>query len=166
MKSLFVKMFEPFLVTFVASLHVLSSSAKLRVSSSWDFATTFAEWTPMFNKLLRSLEDKASTDRRSRLRGVPMQMTHSKSSLDEVATGIAVFDYRNKYLFLVFIDPTISKDEIQDEREIARNTSILKNRMRGAGPGGGRRRAAGKAMKSDGHGSASGTEYEITAAHR
>jgi hypothetical protein len=58
LKALFVKLFEPFLTTFVASLH-----AKETVTSavaSWDFAKAFEGWDKVFDKLLKGLEDKAA----------------------------------------------------------------------------------------------------------
>jgi signal recognition particle receptor subunit alpha len=64
MKTLFIKMFEPFLATFVASLHAMSSgqitSSAGAVPTSWNFAKAFEGWDGMFDKVLRGLEDKAA----------------------------------------------------------------------------------------------------------
>ena len=69
LKTLFIKLFQPFLATFVASLHV-TSSAKLSSSSapaaSWIFHKAFEGWDGVFDKLLRGLEDKAAQVRISR----------------------------------------------------------------------------------------------------
>lgn len=63
LKTLFIKLFQPFLATFVASLHV-ASTAKLSSSAdpsmSWNFTRAFEGWDTVFDKLLRGLEDKAA----------------------------------------------------------------------------------------------------------
>ena len=64
LKTLFVKLFEPFLATFVASLHA-ATSGKLASNSSqaattWNFTKAFDGWDDVFDKLLRGLEDKAA----------------------------------------------------------------------------------------------------------
>lgn len=68
LKTLFVKLFQPFLATFVASLHV-ASAAKLSASSdisTWNFKSALDGWDTVFDKLLRGLEDKAAQVRRLR----------------------------------------------------------------------------------------------------
>jgi carbohydrate-binding DOMON domain-containing protein len=63
-KALFVELFQPFLSSFVASLHAIGS-AKLASSPSgesginWDFAKALADWDKYFDKLLRTFEEKA-----------------------------------------------------------------------------------------------------------
>ncbi|KAJ7787533.1 Longin-like domain-containing protein, partial [Mycena leptocephala] len=71
LKTLFVKMFQPFLA-FVASLHAINSGKAtiVEAASVFSFADAFDGWDKMFDKLLRSLEDKAAQDRKSRLRPV------------------------------------------------------------------------------------------------
>ena len=62
LKTLFIKLFQPFLATFVASLHV-TTSAKLSAPanlSAWNFQTALDGWDAVFDKLLRGLEDKAA----------------------------------------------------------------------------------------------------------
>lgn len=66
MKALFVKLFQPFLATFVASLHA-SSSASLKAAGtgsettlSWDFASAFGKWDGVFDNLLKTIEAKAA----------------------------------------------------------------------------------------------------------
>ena len=64
LKTLFVKLFEPFLTTFVASLHA-ASSGKLasnpgQAVATWNFTKAFDGWDDVFDKLLRGLEDKAA----------------------------------------------------------------------------------------------------------
>jgi signal recognition particle receptor subunit alpha len=65
-KTLFVKLFEPFLATFVASLHALNNDgvtkprAQLGLPTSWNFSTAFEGWDRVFDKVLKSLEDKAT----------------------------------------------------------------------------------------------------------
>lgn len=64
LKTLFVKLFQPFLATFVASLHA-ASSGKLasnpgQAATTWNFTNAFEGWDDVFDKLLRGLEDKAA----------------------------------------------------------------------------------------------------------
>jgi signal recognition particle receptor subunit alpha len=61
-KALFVKLFEPFLATLVASLHAVSAgkAAAVEVAKSWNFTTAFDGWDKVFDKLLKGLEDKAA----------------------------------------------------------------------------------------------------------
>ena len=63
LKTLFIKLFQPFLTTFVASLHVTSTaklSSSAAPSTSWNFQKAFDGWDAVFDKLLRGLEDKAA----------------------------------------------------------------------------------------------------------
>lgn len=64
LKTLFVKLFEPFLATFVASLHAASSgkltSNSAQTAATWNFSKAFDGWNDVFDKLLRGLEDKAT----------------------------------------------------------------------------------------------------------
>jgi signal recognition particle receptor subunit alpha len=61
LKTLFVKLFEPFLVAFVASLHAVNKPAITGASmTTWDFSKAFEGWDAVFNKLLRGLEEKAA----------------------------------------------------------------------------------------------------------
>lgn len=64
-KALFVKLFEPFLTSFVASVHAVrnratSAKASVMASQTWDFAKAFEGWDKVFDKVLRGLEDKAA----------------------------------------------------------------------------------------------------------
>lgn len=61
LKSLFVKLFEPFLTTFVASLHAMNT-AKVAASqvATWNFTKSFDGWDNVFDKVLRGLEDKSA----------------------------------------------------------------------------------------------------------
>ena len=65
LRTLFVKMFEPFLAAFVASLHAVNSAKVAtfgtgEAASSWNFANAFKDWDNVFDKLLNSLETKAA----------------------------------------------------------------------------------------------------------
>ena len=61
LKSLFIKLFEPFLATFVASLHAVNSGKlSSELTASWNFSKAFEGWDKVFDKLLRGLEDKAA----------------------------------------------------------------------------------------------------------
>ena len=59
-KALFVKIFEPFLATFVASLHSLDVNTTNRAASleNWDFRKAFEGWDKIFDKLLSELEGR------------------------------------------------------------------------------------------------------------
>ncbi|KAF7359352.1 Signal recognition particle binding protein [Mycena sanguinolenta] len=120
LKTLFVKMFQPFLATFVASLHAINSgkATVVEAASAFSFADAFDGWDKMFDKLLRSLEDKAAQDRKSRLRPVvrPTVEESSTPPSEELETL-----------------PTQSSDAPQDEQQIARNVQALKNRLRARG---------------------------------
>lgn len=66
LKALFVKLYQPFLSNFVASLSA-SSSSSLKASStgsetalSWDFARVFEKWDSVFDDLLKKIEAKAA----------------------------------------------------------------------------------------------------------
>ena len=64
LKTLFIKLFEPFLATFVVSLHAMNGGkpalAAGEVNTQWNFAKVFEHWDKIFDKLLRGLEDKAA----------------------------------------------------------------------------------------------------------
>lgn len=62
LKALFVKLFEPFLASFVASLHAVNTGKSIATETvaAWDFSKAFDGWDKVFDKLLRGLEDKAA----------------------------------------------------------------------------------------------------------
>ncbi|KAJ7756880.1 signal recognition particle binding protein [Mycena maculata] len=135
LKTLFVKMFQPFLATFVASLHAINSgkATVLEVASAFSFADAFDGWDKMFDKLLRSLEEKAAQDRKSRLRPVVRPPVEDSSPPSEESETL----------------PTQSSDAPQDEQQIARNVQALKNRLRGRG---GKRGGRGSGRSDAGNG--------------
>lgn len=53
-------MFEPFLTSFVASLHALNNSTRAALPQSWNFEKAFEGWDKLFDKVLRGLEDRDS----------------------------------------------------------------------------------------------------------
>ncbi|KAJ4488443.1 signal recognition particle binding protein [Lentinula aciculospora] len=120
LKALFVKLYHPFLTTFVASLHAGSSgkTSAAGIVTSLNFASAFEGWDKYFDTLLKKLEDKASQERKSRLRGpVHMQpIVDSPPLSDDQST-----------------EPSQSEDATQDEQQIARNVQALKARLRGRG---------------------------------
>jgi signal recognition particle receptor subunit alpha len=105
LKSLFIKLFEPFLATFVASLHAVNSGKlSSELTASWNFSKAFEGWDKVFDKLLRGLEDKAaqasfslsllsksdlsSQERKSRLRpAVVPAVANSSPPSDDTSTG-------------------------------------------------------------------------------
>ncbi|KAJ6488614.1 signal recognition particle binding protein [Mycena vitilis] len=119
LKTLFVKMFQPFLATFVASLHAINSgkATVVEAATAFSFAGAFDGWDKIFDKLLRSLEDKAAQDRKSRLRPVVRPPVEDANPSSEELETL----------------PTQSSDAPQDEQQIARNVQALKNRLRGRG---------------------------------
>ncbi|CDO70772.1 hypothetical protein BN946_scf184798.g87 [Trametes cinnabarina] len=146
LKTLFVKLFQPFLTTFVASLHV-TSSAKLsastaETSASWNFAKAFDGWDAVFDKLLRGLEDKAAQERRTRSGHVIRSAVEVTPAARDINTL-----------------PTQSDDNVLDEERIARNVQALKNRLRGRGaqPA---RRGRGRADVGSGKDSLPGSDSE------
>lgn len=60
LKTLFIKLFEPFLATFVASLHAINSRKAVSAATQWDFSKAFEGWDKIFDKVLKGLEDKAA----------------------------------------------------------------------------------------------------------
>ncbi|OSD01642.1 signal recognition particle binding protein [Trametes coccinea BRFM310] len=146
LKTLFVKLFQPFLTTFVASLHVTStaklSSSATETSASWDFAKAFDGWDAVFDKLLRGLEDKAAQERRTRSGHVIRPAVEVTPAAEDIDTL-----------------PTQSDDNVLDEERIARNVQALKNRLRGRGaqPG---RRGRGRAEAGNGRDSLPGSDSE------
>jgi signal recognition particle receptor subunit alpha len=64
LQTVFVKLFQPFLTTFIASLH---STAGKTIGTAdrdgigiFDFSKAFEGWDEVFNKLLRGFEEKAT----------------------------------------------------------------------------------------------------------
>ncbi|GLB35120.1 putative signal recognition particle, alpha subunit, N-terminal [Lyophyllum shimeji] len=145
LKTLFIKYFEPFLTSLVASLHAVST-AKVAAAeiTSWNFAKAFEGWDNVFDKLLKGLEDKAAQDRKARLRTV------ARPPLDEVTPPS---DDQSTA-------PSLSSDDPHDEQQIARNVQALKNRLRGRG---GRRGGGGRAASRIGIDSVPSSESESPA---
>lgn len=66
LKALFVKLYQPFLSTFVASLRApAGKTGGPQASLSWDLASAFAKWDSIFDDVLRGLENKAAQVRTS-----------------------------------------------------------------------------------------------------
>ena len=65
LKAIFVKLFQPFLAAFVASLHVVKNTA-IALSNSvsepprWNLAEALEGWDAAFDKLLKGLENKVA----------------------------------------------------------------------------------------------------------
>ncbi|KAH9842844.1 P-loop containing nucleoside triphosphate hydrolase protein [Rhodofomes roseus] len=120
LKTLFVKLFQPFLATFVASLHAAStgalSSNASQAAATWNFAKAFDGWDNVFDKLLRGLEDKAAQDRKTRVGHVPRSTVDPSPPSDDPSTI-----------------PLHDSEASVDEQQIARNVQALKTRLRGRG---------------------------------
>src|SRR5258708_2112448 len=101
LKTVFLSLSEPFLTSFVASLHGTLSSAAQPITLSkgitvsphiatWDFSRIFESWDKTFDKVLKRIEDKVSQDRKARLKNVPkpsLAQPSPPSSTDETATS-------------------------------------------------------------------------------
>ncbi|EIM90217.1 P-loop containing nucleoside triphosphate hydrolase protein [Stereum hirsutum FP-91666 SS1] len=125
LKTLFVKLFQPFLTNFVASLHSINTrvasaaSTAASTATSWDFVKAFDGWDSVFDKLLRGLEEKAAAERKSRMRPIarPVTVVEPPSPpSDDTDTA-----------------PSQAPSAAVDEQQIARNVQALKNRLRGRG---------------------------------
>jgi len=65
LKTIFVKLFQPFLAAFVASLHVVKNTAIALSNSAsepprWNLAEALEGWDATFDKLLLGLENKVA----------------------------------------------------------------------------------------------------------
>lgn len=140
MKALFIKLFEPFLTAFVASLHAMSKGKPGTSKSSWTFTEAFQGWDKLFSDLLKSFEDKAAQERKSRLRPFARADQAEQTLSDDSSTV-----------------PTESPEAPQDEQQIARNVQALKNRLRGRG---GRRGGRGMSRGESGRDSGPNSDNE------
>ncbi|KAG8961465.1 hypothetical protein FRC03_005354 [Tulasnella sp. 419] len=142
MKDLFIKLYQPFLTTFIESLHVIRSADIKSTThpAAWDFTRALDGWDKIFDKLLRGFEDKAALDRKSRtkpaLRAAPTSSPPSE-------------DLENA--------PTVDTTDAEDAQAISRNVEALRNRLKGRQEKKGGR---GKGQRS-GLSSASGTDTEL-----
>ncbi|KAH7103920.1 P-loop containing nucleoside triphosphate hydrolase protein [Auriculariales sp. MPI-PUGE-AT-0066] len=116
LKALFIKLYEPFLRGFVASLHAVAAGAVNVETVLWDFSSAFTEWDKYFDQILKKFEDKAAQERRTRQRVVapPSPIATPSPPSDEAADG----------------------PQVPDGQEIARNVHAFKARGRGRGRGG------------------------------
>ena len=65
LKTVFVKLFQPFIAAFVASLHAVNNTAVALSNSAseptrWNFVKALEGWDATFDKLLKGLENKAA----------------------------------------------------------------------------------------------------------
>ncbi|KAL0070640.1 hypothetical protein AAF712_002483 [Marasmius tenuissimus] len=135
LKTLFIKLFQPIIATFVASLHAVNSGkvAAADAAASFNFAAAFEGWDKVFDKVLKGFEDKAALERQQRLRSANRHQPAADSTPPSDDPDI------------------VSSDAPQDEQQIARNVQALKNRLRGRG---GRRggRGGGRTFSDAGSG--------------
>ncbi|KAJ3905313.1 signal recognition particle binding protein [Lentinula edodes] len=149
LKAIFVKLFQPFLTTFVASLHADSrgKGSAAGLVTSLNLASAFEGWDTYFEALLKKLEDKAAQERQSRLRGPihTQPVLESPPLSDDQST-----------------EPSQSEDATQDERQIARNVQALKSRLRGRGGRRGGRPSMRSVESGSGRDSVNHSESETT----
>jgi len=65
LKTVFVKLFQPFLAAFVASLHAVNNTAVVLSNAAsqptrWNVTKMLEGWDAAFDKLLKGLENKAA----------------------------------------------------------------------------------------------------------
>ncbi|CAE6429203.1 unnamed protein product [Rhizoctonia solani] len=118
MRSVFVDMFAPFLKTFLAAVHAGTSAI-----GSFDFKSQFAEWDATFDKILRSLQDKATQERKARLNKPVTRGALPVTPPSDTA-------------------PALAQETPTDAEEIARNVQALKSRLKGQPKGRARRAPA------------------------
>ncbi|KZT43960.1 P-loop containing nucleoside triphosphate hydrolase protein [Sistotremastrum suecicum HHB10207 ss-3] len=146
-KTLFLKMFEPFLTTFVASLHAVSSTTITTAKSlpvgaaNWDFRTVFQSWDRVFDQVLKGLEAKAASERSSRLKAPAAAIETPPADDSSVA-------------------PTLSSERAVDEQAISRNVAAMKSKMRGGSQRAVGRKGAKNGGYSSGYGTASGNDSD------
>jgi len=122
LKTVFVKLFQPFIAAFVASLHAVNNTAVALSNSAseptrWNFVKALEGWDVTFDKLLKGLENKAAEDRKYRLRPTArLPPTTPSPGSSDIDTPLAE-----------------SHPGTVDEQQIARNVQALKNRLRGRG---------------------------------
>ncbi|KIL69601.1 hypothetical protein M378DRAFT_68425 [Amanita muscaria Koide BX008] len=139
LKALFIKQFEPFLTTFIASLSAITA----KDPEKWDFSNVLEGWDTLFDKLLTGLEQKAARDRKVRIKA-PIIIVND--------TSLPSSDDQNT-------EPTVNPDLPQDEQQIARKVEALKNRLRGQGK---RRGRGGRAEVGSGRDSVHSSDSEAT----
>ncbi|KAH9997500.1 SRP54-type protein [Russula vinacea] len=126
LKTVFVKLFQPFIAAFVASLHAVNNTAVALSNSAseptrWNFVKALEGWDATFDKLLKGLESKAAEDRKYRLRPTARLPPTTSSP------GSSDIDTRR------ILASAESHPGTVDEQQIARNVQALKNRLRGRG---------------------------------
>ncbi|KAF8522130.1 signal recognition particle binding protein [Hysterangium stoloniferum] len=155
MKTLFLKLFQPFLTSFVASLHAAQSAVTAIDTTVFNLRTAFEGWDKVFDKLLAGFEERDGKDRHARLRSAPrpaagslLERESSSESLDNLPRRTA--------------ESTSTSAE-----EIAMNVEAFKARMKGRG-GMVRGRGRGGKKLGRGGGSAPGSESgsNITTKHK
>ncbi|CAE7176227.1 unnamed protein product [Rhizoctonia solani] len=125
MRSVFVDMFAPFLKSFLAAVHAGTGAV-----THFDFKTQFAEWDATFDKILRSLQDKAAQERKARLNKPGPRVALPVTPPSDNA-------------------PVLSPEAPTDAEEIARNVQALKSRLKSPAKGRARRAPAGNVGGSD-----------------
>ncbi|KZO99444.1 P-loop containing nucleoside triphosphate hydrolase protein [Calocera viscosa TUFC12733] len=144
LKSLFLKLFTPFLESLVASLHatgptLIQLQPGTGAGAGWNFERALKGWDRVFDTLLAAAQESAK-GRSAR----PKQLLQSpESQTDESASVCAAPP-----------PPDPASEDTHTEAEIARNVEVLKTRLRGRGAAavaaGGRRGPSGRKGKGKG----------------
>ncbi|KIJ37735.1 hypothetical protein M422DRAFT_781620 [Sphaerobolus stellatus SS14] len=148
MQTLFLKLFQPFLTSFVASLHAASSTVTAVNAVVFDFHKALEGWDKYFDRLLAGYEEMAGKERNSRLRvslkpgPAAIARESSSESLDNLPTQT-------------------SESAPNSAEEITRNVAALRSRMRGRGSvPGGRGKGGKRTVRANGGDSGAGTDSD------
>lgn len=150
LKTLFIKYYEPFIASLVASLH--STKSLTLEPTSWNLSKAFENWDSIFDNILQGLEDKVShplvaetfarrlpQNRKSRAKPLlPSAPTPSDLPDDDQSNG--TFTTTCPVHLISPLEPSVDHDVPKDGQEIARNVETFKTRLRGRG---GRQRGRG-----------------------
>ena len=134
---MFIKLYNPFLTSFVASLHASASATPdviSQTSPSWDFAAAFKGWDKVFDKVLKDLEQKANQERRIRARQLAVSPSGGSIHADDAGTPSRSGD----------TTPALDTAQPLDGQEIAKNIASMKTRLKGRTASGGGKRAKGQ----------------------
>ncbi|KAG9077866.1 hypothetical protein FRC06_008657 [Ceratobasidium sp. 370] len=140
-------MFAPFLKSFLASVHASVGVAAAGVGAlapQWDFKAQLRDWDATFDKILRSLQDKATQDRKARLKPAPRVAAPITPPSDDPSTA-----------------PALAVDSPTDAEEIARNVQALKSRLKSR-PGPGAHRSPRVSLKGGAASSVGGSDSETS----
>ncbi|EJT98456.1 P-loop containing nucleoside triphosphate hydrolase protein [Dacryopinax primogenitus] len=135
LKSFFLKLFTPFLLSLIPSLHATGPTL-VQVEGGWDFDRAFRGWDKVVDRVLKSVQEESKG--RSALPKPVLLAAEPAKTLPP---------------------PDLVSEDTHTEEEITRNVEALKTRLRGRGALAGGRRGGKRGKKPAGTpGSDSGSE--------